>query len=599
MNVVLAGPADDLAAAAGFARPLKVLPLDPPEQGLPEGAEMLDVPALAAERGADFSRRYVDFIAGLGGNGDLEWWALSLVGRNPLSSSLPGRCFRLSLVAHASSGEGTLLVVTADRALARQIQAWGQAHGVPVSGGLPRRRRSWKALLNGCLPIGPIFGFLRALVRLFVVRRSFAFRPEPGARYAVLATLLNHQSFDGQGRYRDTYFGDLPYRLAERGLRPLVFGSVTHRFIWTLDRCRGQRAPFPILPMEAFLRPGDLLWAFRRALARRLFGLSLGRPLIFNGLDVTELARAELADDFRPSRFFSNLWYHACARGLFQRAPVDRLLVPFENRAWERMLALAARELSPRTVVVGYQHATTTPFHLNFLLGRGEAESLPLPDRIVTMGSVTLTRLKANGFPERLLEEGCALRQTPAERAPVKAGRVERVLVALASSPEEYSRVLHLLNTAYGDGSGPEFVLRPHPVIPLEAAADSLLFRHRIDPGRPLEDALREADALLFASSTLGLEAVRRGVPAVFLGVGSFLSTDPMEDFIELKWTARTPQELRAALGEIEALSDEDLSARQAAAAAYAEAYCRPPTDQGLAPLLASPTAAEKTILFP
>jgi len=597
----LTDPAADLAQAAdGLSRPLRVLPLEEhplTAEGLralgdSDGVRILDVTERANDISEDFSRLYVDFIAQLSKkNASPDWWALSLVGRNPLSTRLPERCFALSLIrdAVAQAGEsGSVLVLTSDTALAGQCLLWAASNGVSARSNV-RTNASFGEILLSLLPIGPLYAFLRALARTLCVRALSRFRPDPETSYDIVATLLNHQSFGPDGLYHDTYFGDLPHRLHARGGRPLVFGAVTHDFFRTVRRCREQSGDFPLLPMETFMGLSALCRLWLKATAYQVRGFPVRGDQRFEGMAVDLLIRSEIAEHASRTRLFTDLQFRESMLALLRRVRPARLLFPFENRAWERMLMQALASETPGTPSIGYQHATTTPYHLNFQLGVGETDSLPLPDHIVTLGKVTLDRLKRAGFPPARLIEGAALRQAPLPDKPADSPPgAARILVALASSVEEYVQVLRLLDAAFGEDA-PEIVLRPHPVISLEEALErtgKLSFPYLIDRGRPLGEAIESSDVLLFASGTLGLEAVRRGVPAVFLRVGRFLSTDPMSDFDGLKWSVRTPEGLHAALSEIGGLSEDGLLRRRRDAREYSLRYCRPATDAALAPLL-------------
>lgn len=475
----------------------------------------------------EFARAYADWTAELSRrNQSALWWAHAAPSKNPVSSMLPRR-------------------------------VWLRASGLPDE----RPAATWKDAANRWLPTGPLWGFLRSCRRAVAARR-FPF-PNTSRRWTVVATLLNHQSFLPDGTYRDTYFGELPAKLKD----VLVVGPVTHDYERTMERLK-----FPVLPWDRFAGLGDLLSCLGECLRARLFGLSADVPT-FRGLDVSDLVREELAANARSSRLFSDRWYYWCAKAALRRLSPAKLIYPFENRAWERMLALAFREKS--VPVVGYQHASMTPNHVNYILGEGELEILPLPDLIVTMGEVTRQRLLERGrFPASRVVAGCALRQAPAP-AP-RAGRcpAKKVLLTLATSVEEYRAALSVMEKV----TGAEIVARPHPEFSIEKTT------LRVEPSWTLEQAFDWADVVVYASSTLGLEAVRRGIPAVYLELSDFLSMDPMEGFDDLKWKARTPEQLSSVLSEI---ASADLEARRAKARAYADRYFKAADAASLEPLTA------------
>jgi hypothetical protein len=475
----------------------------------------------------EFARAYADWMAELSRrNQSGLWWALTLPSKNPVSSRLPRR-------------------------------VWLRLSGLPDE----KRAATWKDSLNAWLPTGPLWGFARAVVRAARARR-FPF-PDASRRWTFIATLLNHQSFRPDGSYRDTYFGELPDKLRD----VLVIGPVTHDYKRTMDRLR-----FPVLPWDRFAGLGDLLSCLGETLWVRLFGIDADVPT-FKGLDVSDLVREELADNARSSRLFSDRWFYWCAKAALRRLKPAKLLLPFENRAWERQLALAFREKN--AAIVGYQHASITANHLNYVLGRGEEDLLPLPDQIVTMGEVTRERLVGRGrFPASKVVTGCALRQTPVPAPRQGACAARKVLLTLATSVEEYRAALALMEQV----SGAEIVARPHPEFPLPKTS------LRVEPSWTIEQAFDWADVVAYASSTLGLEAVRRGLPTIFLQLSDFLSMDPMESFDALKWTAKSPKDVESVLAQISSL---DLKDRRAEARAYSDRYFKAADAASLEPLTA------------
>jgi len=106
-------------------------------------------------------------------------------------------------------------------------------------------------------------------------------------------------------------------------------------------------------------------------------------------------------------------------------------------------------------------------------------------------------------------------------------------------------------------------------------------FHYEVSTGTVAED-LAWADVVLYASSTIGLEAVGMGIPAVYLDLGDILDTDPMGGWTEFKWIAREPQDLASVLAQIEELTDTQYEERQRQGRAYADVYLFPVTDQNL-----------------
>ncbi|MFH2204517.1 MAG: hypothetical protein ABIJ96_15495 [Elusimicrobiota bacterium] len=553
---------------------------------LPEARE-LDAHSLAAERAVDFPQEYAEFVAALGrANASRTWWGFRLPDKNPAFGLLPERCFRLSLLTGLALREqgGTLIIACADPLLLAQLKRWGEDRGVRVFG-TTRLQEPLKARLNRILPGGPMVGFFRAAWRLLRVRMAMRFRPDPSIRYSVIATLINHQSFDNSGRYRDTYFGELRRYLSERGLAPLTIGWITHDFRRSLSRIAAPDPESPVIPIDTFLGFAALLRLLGRALKRRYFAFPVVGDQSFCGLDAAPFITEELAANARNSSLFYDMWHYECMDALLKALAADRIFLPYENHTWGRMITLAARAAVDRPAVIGYQHSTLTDYHLNLLLGRGEERDLPLPDRIITNGAVSHHLLERGNFPARLLRRSCALRMLPANAAPKeRTPKGERLLVALATKPSEPPQVFDLLDRTFAAGA-PELLVRPHPSNPLSlsrAVRSSVGFPYRIASEMSLQECLDWADTVLFASSTAGVEAARQGLPVVFLDLTTFLRTDPLPGFTDLKWIARTPAELRAALEEISALTLADLASRRRAASRYFARFFGAVTPQAL-----------------
>lgn len=559
--------------------------------GLP-GGRVLDAVALLRARAPAFSREFADFIAELSRlNKGPDWWTLSLPGKNPLTVPLAARALALSVIAEQASSlpaGGELWVCSNDDALAAAAARWARARGTAFTA--PAPRPGLKRRFNRLTPLGPLAGLVRAAWSLWRSRRFGTPALPPGARPAVFFTFFGPASFDAEGRYRDMFFGELIDEAVRRGLSPIVWGAAA----------RGAAADYPLrgatdgpaifLPLDAFLNWEALWLIFRRAVSLRASGFELRGERTLGGVDLTDLLQDELDENLNSSRFFSDLWYGACAEALLRHVSPKSLNYPFENLARERSFLPVFREFAPHARLIGYQHASLTFNHLNFLLGRGEAELLPLPDRVVTTGTATRDFLRDWGrFPESLLQAGCALRQPPAQASGDRRPDPDRfrLLVAAATSAEELAGILRLLDEAYGVGAPGwlEIVLRPHPLFPLSAGlarSGPVRFAYTDGSTGSLSERIQEADAVAYVSSTAGIEAVANGVPAVCLDQGHGFGIDPMAGVSDFKWTAGSGAELRAAVESVRALPAEEYRRRRERAKDWAATYLTAPSPAAL-----------------
>ena len=92
-------------------------------------------------------------------------------------------------------------------------------------------------------------------------------------------------------------------------------------------------------------------------------------------------------------------------------------------------------------------------------------------------------------------------------------------------------------------------------------------------------DDLAWADVVLYASSTVGLEAVSSGIPAVYLNLGHFLDTDPMSGWSDFRWSVKEPSELVKTVRCIRSLPKDRFEELQQKGREYVASYLSPATN--------------------
>jgi len=302
---------------------------------------------------------------------------------------------------------------------------------------------------------------------------------------------------------------------------------------------------------------------------------------MLEGIDMTFLVKTYIRKEYTSTRFFSNLLMHYAVRDIARRFSIDRWYYPFENRSFEKMMLTALERYSPATRSIGYQHASVSLRHTNFILAEGESVITPLPKHILTMGVPTKNILaQTGGFPEKLLSVGGALRQRPyLGTLKSKPAAVKNVLVALATNIEEYVKVLQFLSEAWKKSLPYTLWIRPHPVFSLEEA----LAIHGPMPApfykadkEPLEKCFEWADAVWYVHSTLSLEAMQRGIPVFCIGVDDIVNPDPLFAFEAFRWYLNRPGEVAGVIGSVDKMDSNEYAQRQEKGARYAQEYLCP-----------------------
>ena len=551
---------------------------------LAAGAVEIDRPELYRKEGGTFRTKYVDFLGALNiRNASFKWWTFNFTSKNYFVNELCRQIFHASLIIRLAEDDANdLVVIVDDPVLADFVKAVLTSRGRRVihrvrSGLLEILRRSTRLGILYCL-IAKVRTAMtsRALLRAMVI---------PSRRDCLMITLLGGQSFDSPVSYRDTYFGSLHNYLQQENVTCLTAGAVFTHDPATLQPLR-QSGTSDLAPLDAFTPIGELIrWAFR-CVAMYSSVPSVQGDTTFDGIDVAPLISQCMKREIGTGNVLLNVWFYLTSRVLAKRIAFRAVLYPFENRSWEKMLVLAFRE-GTACRLIGYQHASITPRHSSLLFSENEWDATPVPDLVVTTGEIPAQMLvKIGRYPERRVRAGVALRQ-PSARGKLREGRgeVQKILVILSSSLEEYVKSLLVLNEGLRSNDRYEIVLRTHPTIPLSAALERvppMTFRYRQSSKASAAEDLQEADVVCYTSSTVALEAMSLGIPLVYLDLGDFMDPDPLFDFTDLKWSVRNPSEILPTLDRIGSLPLPELQKRRLSAQAYAVSYTRPADAAGL-----------------
>ncbi len=545
-------------------------------------AEEVPRDALFLDRSEDFRKRYVRFMGQLNiGHHSMGWWAMPFTNKNPLSTWLCRNTAYFLLIRDVfGSDPRPLLVLTNSGDLAAQVLAWAGTEGIEAAN-LVSAPGKMRRLLKLHTPSGILRASLRTIV-LWAFSRRYRPARNRGDDHLVITTLTHPRSFAAVGGYRDAYFGNLADYATASGHKPVVLAMVIEQPFQQLRRLKTLQPAVPIVPLEACLSLMAILACTMKSLGVYFRPLRLRGPVEIDGVDLSCLVKRAVNEARHSGDIFLNLRVYFSVRRISQAIRVSRCLYPYENRAWEKMLLLGMKSASPETRLVGYQHASLTLSHTNFMLAPAEAEITPLPDSILTTGRVATEWLEREGnYPQGMFHTACALRQgQPVEdRAETNSSGRTRVLVALATSLVEYVNTLSFLERAFGDVDGYDLRIRPHPEIPLESAlaiAPTAGPRFYSESTGALADDLGWADVVLYASSTVGLEAVYSGIPAVYLNLGDFLDTDPMSGWTGFRWSVKEPSELVETIQRIQDLPRDRFQELQQKGRDYVAAYLAP-----------------------
>ena len=107
----------------------------------------------------------------------------------------------------------------------------------------------------------------------------------------------------------------------------------------------------------------------------------------------------------------NHLSFYMVAKNLSKIINIKKIYLTYENIAWENSFIFGLKKFMPDIKIIGYQHTVVPQASVGMFASSLDNKVKPLPDLILTNGSVTKNIInKYSKFPTGLLDLSCALR---------------------------------------------------------------------------------------------------------------------------------------------------------------------------------------------
>lgn len=451
--------------------------------------------------------------------------------------------------AHAAHAPHALELDTADPVLRAAATAFAAARGTRVTftaDERPNPRHRWSSYL---------IGLSAALTRL---RPATAARP-PATRVAVAAyvhTAFWRETGAADGPMQESYVGPVldavARQLPPEALRCIGVGprrNFRARKWWDPLTGRDERRPL-VTPIELLaparaLRESRALWARRHALADEVVaGDGIRAAAHYRGCDLWPVLRPELQHAATLQWPWSARAMDEAGASLDALAP-GAVLTYAEAGGWGRALMLEARRRGIPSI--GVQHGFIYRHWLNYLhepdemAPDGDDRGFPRPDRTLLFDRYAHEHLTARGhIPDgalaitgspRLDDTAARVRAvTSDERARLRASfgvEAGQHLLVLAAKFTEIRDALSTLVRAVASRPDLRLVIKTHPAETPEVYAPALGGASNIQvvgTGADLAHLLAAADAIVTMNSTVAIDGLVLGLPALVVGLPNNLS---------------------------------------------------------------------------
>ncbi|MBN2140997.1 MAG: hypothetical protein JW718_08330 [Desulfovibrionaceae bacterium] len=469
---------------------------------------------------------FTGFVSGLGAKfGNSLLWSLSTpASRHCYFSPLFVHCCGLVLLKRlVDSGRGVSEIASDSSAFCGLVRHWLRARGlgVRVTGPGPDRREG---------PARRLGRALRALLTELAIRASIRRGSGPGPALPDRPlTLVDTFALPGFVE-DDRYFGELVNHLDAAEAAGVFFAPTFTGF--TAPQAgeaarRLRRSGRNVIFKERFLKVRDYFWAWFSSLRTAFLRLDAAG---FASFDLAPLIREELRGLRGLGSTMTAFLNHRFAMRL-ARAGVKLGLVLdwWENQSIDRGWNAGFSEFYPGVRRVGYLGFPPYPMLLCLYPSSAEKQAGVLPDEIAVIGPGLVPGL-AEFCPGLKVFAGPALRFGHVFEPPARSERNGfTILASLPISGRDAAAMLEMIARAGDHGLGPaRLLVKPHPACPWPEVPEGM----ELVEG-DFARALDHCDMLVCMGSSVGLEALAKGVPVALAASPGGLSFNPIPDSVD------------------------------------------------------------------
>ncbi len=382
--------------------------------------------------------------------------------------------------------------------------------------------------------------------------------------------------------FQDVFFGSIPGFLKESGFLVITIIDPIGDVISASKACKRLNNTFPYLAFNRLLDIPLSLWIMAKGLI-----VKFPKKVDFAGKNLSNLLHRQYQTDvMSPGAFLSLLMYFSFRR-ISSIYNASHLLLTFENNPWERMCILATRTVNPATIIIGYQHTVVPEASVNMFPSHQELSASPHPDKILTVGEEPKRILQENGnyksFP---IITACALRYQYLEKMPMRTGDIKKTLLVALEAANETAALLDYVLHNIRNNTEWNIIIRTHPALPFDKLKkflkNSLTKKVVISKQISVQTDLDQCGIVIYWGSTVALEGLQQGIPAIHYDNGSILSFDPLFACKDLKWTVKSSNPLIELLDEIAKIDLSSLNNQRNKARTYLKKYFSPVTHEAM-----------------
>ena len=371
----------------------------------------------------------------------------------------------------------------------------------------------------------------------------------------ILITSLFYPSSFNDGKYTDPFFGNLHDVIRENEFSVTYLCNPLEKFRKSAMNTRECSNVSIVIPYS-IITWIELIFLVLKVFVRRVQVTQTN----FLGCDFSKLLRWNLHRSYEFFNLDAEIFYSAVSK-LCMSEKYVRLIQLYEGNVFERACIQAFRKHSSGDIV-GYSHAVIFPLNLKIHITDKEKQSRPEPDFFICTGPEGKRLMAQIGNRDTtMIRSGCSLRYIPVvDNTKLTQTSQSNILVAL-DGVKSSSIVLDWLIEHAEILKDYKIKLRAHPNVPLKGLLKQCLKNppdNFYQSNGDLKTDIQNSLCVLYRQTSVGMQALLNGVPAIYLDVDAPLSGDPIMSLKACKWTIQTSVGLLNAIKEIYSL-DPDL----------------------------------------
>ena len=309
------------------------------------------------------------------------------------------------------------------------------------------------------------------------------------------------------------------------------------------------------------------------------------------GVDFSPLIREELLSRSGLYNILEGILNYCFSKRLNDQSfDVSLVINWWEGQPLDKGWNLGFHTFFPDTRIKGYLGYAPRTMELQLWPSESEVKYGVAPGTISTIGEKFSDEMASTKSPFQtetapafrfghLWENGIAHERDPGSF---------KILMALSILLDESVNILEqVIDSDLVETSGYKLIIKPHPTMNLDTLKNRLSekWSSKFQEGKgPTPDCIRTSDLLITGMSSIGLEAVVMGVPAIIVETLSGLAYEPIPKSVpkDLWRRCRSPEEILDAINHFKNRNPEEVRTHKKLSEKIKKDYFEPVTKEGV-----------------